>query len=578
MKKFLLILVAVVGFGMSGYAQEQLMRLLKQAETAEERGNYPNAIKLYEEVIDLKPDYADAYYSLARICEKMKTKNYLEQAIKSLKKYILLVPDEKSKINEKIWELEYIVSEMKEIDDFEKDLLGLWKTTSYNYATGQPDGVIEISSFQGQLRVKLLESSKIFSTTLTNIVSTTQVFQDETFQKNLLFSYTDSKTRVSDPGVWGKILKMGGQILGGTTGVDVTMITDPLGNALESTPGQKTEAKKFHDFCITHFGKDTLKGLVWQFASQEDAKTKNLTILWDDVTPVQFVRGGNYYELPKKQQQPKTPKIIHYDSLKIVTTLGFSGVFSLFEKPRQFKNHPLNFGGAMNLDFTFILRKSCPKKTKHGFTMGFELLMEGAGIDHSLYEYYINDYDWKKWEYHHGLGWNVRYTIGWAGMTKISDKACFNWGIKPIGFHFSGYGWSQSSKLPNTGYSTSSPSYYNSPVNYYPKPWGVGICGSLDLGFGFQASKKCIISPFLRCSYALDFRAKFLDFKNVYTLSVLGADLGSYRPVSIFPFTVQAGLSFNFLGYHKTKAPKQSKSSGTEKAARIGDIFRSLKF
>ena len=543
MKKFTFSVIAII-LSITIYAQEseQLNRHLKRAETAYKMENYKDAIAEYEMVIKLKPDYADAYYNLAVICEKLQTDYYLQRAIEYYKTYMKLVPAEKKIINEKIIELEYYLEKKTENKKHFESMLGVWKTTSYNSKTGQPYCVVEITSFQGKLRIKLLPNSSIFSSTLTNIVATSDLNQD-----NLLFSYTDDKTYISNPAKWGSLISLVGGIagsaIGGTGGDIVSQAANAGASVVERSPEQVTVARKFYDFYISEFGNDTLKGLVHQFSSVKDGRTNNVTINYDDVMPIKFVRGSDFYNTPKNQKQIKTTKYTyHYDSLKVVTTLGFNAVFSFLEDPRRFENSVANFGGGINLDFTFITKKSSTKNTKHGFSMGFDFLM-GTAAERPIYSYYRYPYV----DYEPCFAWNVRYLMGWAGMSKISDKLYFNWGIKPVGLHFLGYGeyWA------GYGIYYAGDDYYDNYKNYagYNSMWGMGICGSVDLGLGIQVSKKCIISPYIRTSYALDFLE---GGEPLYR---------RYVNFSVFPVTLQAGVAFSFLGYHKSKQPREKKNN-----------------
>jgi len=302
-KKFILT-VAVIFLSTAIYAQdnEQVFRHIKRAETAYKMENYTDAIEEYEKVIKIDPKHADAYYNLAVICEKMQTDYYLRQAIGYYKKYMELVPREKDNIREKVYELEYLMEKKVQGKEHFESVLGFWKTTTYDQKTGQPDYIVEITPFQGKLRVKLLPNSKMYSTSLNNIVATVELYKE-----NLLFTYTDNKNHVPNPAKWDALKVAGalaGSYIGGSIGSvagdivgDVisagTEAAGNIGGAAESV----TTTQKFHDFYITEFGTDTLKGFVHQFASVKENKTSNIRILTDDVTPVIFVRGGERYKI-----------------------------------------------------------------------------------------------------------------------------------------------------------------------------------------------------------------------------------------------------------------------------------------
>lgn len=575
MKKIILSVIVVI-FSITIYAQknEEFNRHLTYAETAFKMGNYKDAIEEYEEVVKLNPNYADAWYNLAIICsEKLHTIDYLKKAIEYYKKYAALVPAEKAVTEEKIFALEYRVKKGAQSEKHLESVLGFWKTTSYNPKTGQPDAIIEVTSFQGKLRIKLLQNSNIYSGTLTNIVANADLYQE-----SLVFGYTDDKNYVPNPAKWDalKVLgNLGGGFVGGGLGSIISAGTEVAGN-MGAAGESGTSTRKFYDFYISEFGNDTLKGFVHQYASVKEAKTNNSRVLSDDVIPVQFIRGGDNYNISSKQ--PKAEKAMHYDSLKIITTLGFSSVFSFLENPRRFEKIPANFGGAMNLDFTFIPKKNSTKKAKSGFSMGFELLMEGGMSEKwKIVFETVEEYKSRSvFEYMFDFSWNLKLTVGWAGLSKISDKTYFSWGIKPLGLHFSGYGYTyeQEDKYEWSEYNHDY--YWKKNWSNNPDMWGIGLCGSLDLGLGFQTSKKCIITPYFRCSYAVDFKARD-SFSPSYYFNHSYSDLlergAKYRYLSVFPLTVQVGLSFNFLGYHKTKPPREQK---IKQSGGMYNLFRSI--
>lgn len=511
MKRLILSIITII-LSLTIYAQsEEILRHIKYAETAYKLENYKDAIDEYETVIKLDPNYADAYYNSAVICEKMQTDYYFKKAIEHYKKYIQLVPKEKNAINDKIFELEYLLK--KEIESKKQlaNVLGTWKTTSYNSRTGQPDYIVEIVEFQGKLRVKLLPNSRMFSNTLTNIVATTELYKN-----SLLFTYTDNKNWVPNPAKWDALRVVGGvvgSVAGGNVGNVISKTTDAagtVGGAVESA-ASPTIAQKFHDFFITEFGTDTLKGLVQQYSSVQDGKTNNIKIEYDNVIPVEFVRGSDYYSKYEEPPKPKEPK-------RVYLTLAPSLVFAFLEHPKSFP-----MGGAINLNWSLITKRSFNKKHQHGFSMGLEFLLKESAANKGL-EYYGPDVSGTDHLYYFdgAIAWNIRYTVGWTGISQISDKLSINWGLKPVGLHVSGYG-----KELYT--------YDNSNYNNYNYMYGGGICGYFDLGLGIRVSKKCIISPYIRFAYALDFLE---EFYHLYR---------KYINVSVFPITIQPGVSFSFI-------------------------------
>jgi len=499
MKKIALLILATV-LSTIIYAQEstndQVIRHLKRAETAYEMQYYQDAIREYEAVIKLQPDYADAYYNLALICEQMQDDQYLQQAIAHYRTYIALVPAEKDAITKKIYELELRAEiKMGEKERFES-IIGTWKTTTYDRKTGRPDCIIEITPFEDKLRLKLLPSSKIYSTSFTNIVATAVLYKEQKTQKeSVLFTYTDDKNYVPNPAKW-DALAIAGSIAGGAIGGiggDVVTGTTQVGASAGSSADKGKNTRRLYDYKISEIGTDTLKGLLHHYSEERDFRSGNVKILADEVAPVQFIRSAGVYNYPKPPG-------------RVRTTLGFSAVFSFLEDPYYYYNDVgiysgtnLGRGGAFNIDLLFITKRSQYKNTKLGFSMGYTFLMEKTAYE----------------EYAMGF---MRLMIGLAGMSKISNKLYINWGMQPIGLHV-GMCRDQYRDI----YDEYSDAFYGGDI------FNLGICGAADLGLGIQVSKKCTITPHVRCSYLVEFMWN----------------------AKVFPFTVQPGIAFNFYDYSR---------------------------
>ena len=157
-----------------------------------------------------------------------------------------------------------------------------------------------------------------------------------------------------------------------------------------------------------------------------------------------------------------------------------------------------------------------------------------------------------------GFAWNIRYTLGVGGISKISDKMYLNWGIKPVGLHFLGYG-----KYTNYSYILNDYGYYNL-IGNMDNTWGFGICGSLDFGLGIKTNKKLVINPYIRCSYALDFREWRYKLYRYY------------KNISVFPITLQAGVSFSFLNYRIEKNKYPKKTAKLANSSKIGGTNKSI--
>ncbi|WP_394906516.1 tetratricopeptide repeat protein [uncultured Mesonia sp.] len=118
MKRFLSILVWVIGFSYIGLAQEPTA-LFKQAATAYSQEDYKQAIKLYESILDQEIESVSVYYNLANAHYKLEN---VAESIYYYEKALQLAPNDQDVLHN----LEY--AEQMRIDVIqEADLTGMEK-------------------------------------------------------------------------------------------------------------------------------------------------------------------------------------------------------------------------------------------------------------------------------------------------------------------------------------------------------------------------------------------------------------------------------------------------------------------
>jgi len=388
--------------------------------------------------------------------------------------------------------LEYLAEKKIEDKEHFESMLGTWKTTTSDKKTGQPDCIVDITSFEGALRIELLPKSKIYTKDLVNMIA-----RVENYKGSLYFSYTDDKTYVPNPAKWDALATTAGLIGMGLSGVsalgDMAEITGRAvaeGGRVGASAGSHADKVKttlqFYDFKIYEFGKDSLKGYL-NCVIEENSKK----VLYDKVTYITFVRASEDDNKP-------APK-------RVMTTIGVHGVFTPERQSGavDYKGDYYPDGGkykyqgvSLNTELLFISKRSLNKNTKFGFSMNLDVQLLFEHWQGTVYYY---GYDVDCW--HRGaLG--IRYVVGLSGVSKISNRMYVNWGVHPIGCHF----WS---------------------VDYYYAFNEIaGLAGSADLGIGWEVSKKCIIAPNIKFAYYYNF-------------------------TEVFSMLFEPGISFKFFNYGK---------------------------
>ena len=109
-------------------------RLLTRARTAYEMGEYADALREYQAVSKLVPDFPDIHKAIGDAYEQMGGEENLQKAIDSYTHYLSLLPDAEDKlsIQDKIAKLEYVFEKTAEQNFILEDLNGIWISNLVN--------------------------------------------------------------------------------------------------------------------------------------------------------------------------------------------------------------------------------------------------------------------------------------------------------------------------------------------------------------------------------------------------------------------------------------------------------------
>jgi tetratricopeptide (TPR) repeat protein len=190
------------------YAQQEVHEALRQyihnAQTAYERGEYPDALKAYQEALKLVPDFPELYKAIGDVYEKLGTVADLKAAIEHYKRYIELAPDaaDVQQIKEKIADLEYWAVEQEKRDRILDDLSGEWVAMDNIKITKKEDDgrlqfisdfIFQITERQktGRFRVTMKPGSRCYSANLIEKTVCIAPARDDSFT----FTFADTNSR-----------------------------------------------------------------------------------------------------------------------------------------------------------------------------------------------------------------------------------------------------------------------------------------------------------------------------------------------------------------------------------------------
>jgi tetratricopeptide (TPR) repeat protein len=107
---------------------EEMRRHIRYAQTAYNRSEYPNALAEYQEALKLAPNYPELYKAIGDVYEKLATSDDLRAAITHYKFYVELAPNASDvrQIQDKIYDLEYVLKQQKKQEVILDDLSGEW--------------------------------------------------------------------------------------------------------------------------------------------------------------------------------------------------------------------------------------------------------------------------------------------------------------------------------------------------------------------------------------------------------------------------------------------------------------------
>jgi len=235
---FILIIIGnSIVFGQNQDINNEVRRLLTRARAAYEIEEYQDALKEYQAVSKLVPDFADIYKAIGDAYEKIGGEDNLLKAIENYNQYLSLNPnaEDKASIQEKVFQLEYLFEKVAEKSFILDDFNGIWvsdlvsnKVSKNNmlmetlYRVDQnltPILIFRISEMgrTGRYRVEILKESDFYQESIIHkIVS---IYPDK--NNSIRFTFADEARYIPSQSKWEALRWLGGfagQAIGGIGG------------------------------------------------------------------------------------------------------------------------------------------------------------------------------------------------------------------------------------------------------------------------------------------------------------------------------------------------------------------------
>jgi len=344
-----LLMLALFGhthaFGQNQDLNNEVRRLLTRAKAAFEIGEYSDALKEYQAVSILVPDFADIYKAIGDAYEKLGGEDNLQKAIESYKHYLSLSPDaeDETSIKDKIIQLEYIFEKVAQKNFILDDFNGVWVSDLANNKRNNSKLLIE-STYRvdlnltpvlifritemgrtGRYRVEILKESYFYKESI--IKKIVNIYPDK--NNSIRFTFADEERYIPSQSKW-EGLRLFGSILGqaiGGVGGDIFNI----GVSAAANFGQEIDipsnAQTVYDFELQY--KDgALVGYCNVIQGYSSARSSKDTGY--DFYEIKFWKENDYIEKLKMLEDEK--------KAKKPVLFGFFGGYSYYKYDTELSN------------------------------------------------------------------------------------------------------------------------------------------------------------------------------------------------------------------------------------------------
>jgi tetratricopeptide (TPR) repeat protein len=302
------------------YAQQQgseeLRRHIRYAQTAYSMGEYPNALKEYQEAFILAPNYLELYKAIGDVYEKLGSTADLKAAITYYQGYVKLAPNaaDARQIQDKIYDLEYLWKEKVKWDGILDDLSGEWVAID-NIEVSMNDNVKIL--FMSDVIFKIAEIQKTGTYSVTMAPEGSRFYSANLIEKTVhvvpakdnVFTFTFIKTTVHTPNSAGyEAARVFGSAIGTAVKKDwVVSLTDAIVNTAQQSD-VPNRMQTVYTFAL-RYDEGKLVGLINTVINYADP-TRQQTI-GNNTREITFVK--NNYNLSKLLQviSDNQPDVLH---------------------------------------------------------------------------------------------------------------------------------------------------------------------------------------------------------------------------------------------------------------------------
>jgi tetratricopeptide (TPR) repeat protein len=315
-------------FSQNQNSVDDVKRLIARAKTAYSIGEYQDALKEYQKIQQLVPEYPDIYKAIGEVYEKLGGDDDLKAAIENYNQYLRLSPDAQDQevMTEKIASLEYLYEKQVQQTQILNDFSGIWiseAVTEENVVTpkkSKKDAYREAyeaakknestskdvskkmskaSSFvfkiteigkTGKFRIEILPESGFYKESI--IQKTVNVVPDK--KNNVTFTFADAQSYMPSQSKY-DWLRLGVQVFSNNA------VSNAIGNMTINSLQEKdlpSNTQTAYHFELQYVDGE-LKGRCNIIQQHADAKTNKYT--QDDYFEITLKKDDHYYNRLKSE-------------------------------------------------------------------------------------------------------------------------------------------------------------------------------------------------------------------------------------------------------------------------------------
>lgn len=343
---------------------EKVSRHLNRADVCIEMNYIDDAIKEYNQIVEIAPGWANVYMYLGNTYTLKGDNVSLRKAMENYKKFMRLTDDQDLyyEAQDKLSRVE-MMTEIRTKEDANADnLVGVWKSDLYNEYSGQPWFIVDISKtpVPNKYQISLSPKSMFYN----NIVNTKSY--SEVIDGKLNWAFSFQETYIPDQSVYnteGAVVNylFGAGSLGSLVGnllVEGARANDVgYTNIMDFEFIADVNMKDVEDEYYKEMSDKYLEGSCQMKGEHHQAGRNNVDL--DTVRECNFLRGDGYYPVFIKVREVFGDYF--YGDIKLTdknSIIKYSPYLSIEEYKREYKSYKTGFaisGTVLSVSGGFLL-------------------------------------------------------------------------------------------------------------------------------------------------------------------------------------------------------------------------------